>query len=108
MLDTAVVAAREVFTDRFEAAFALGSLAYGGFAPLASDIDLALVLRDVARQTPAEVDRVGVHSIARADDPLPSGSRSSGQTGRAFAMVPAGPAGHPRSTGSTCSITDGC
>lgn len=70
VLDTAVVAAREVFTDRFEAAFALGSLAHGGFAPLASDIDLALVLREVTRQTPVEIDRVREHSIARADTPL--------------------------------------
>lgn len=38
---------RDVFTERLVAAYLLGSLAYGGYAPAVSDIDLALVLTDV-------------------------------------------------------------
>ncbi|GAA3729985.1 hypothetical protein GCM10022225_09520 [Plantactinospora mayteni] len=37
---------QEVFADRFVAAYALGSLAHGGYAPAVSDIDLAVVLTD--------------------------------------------------------------
>ncbi len=35
------------FGPRLEAAFAIGSLAHGGFAPAASDVDLALVLTEM-------------------------------------------------------------
>ena len=45
----AVVAARafqHAFGERVAAAYLLGSLAYGGYAPAVSDIDLALVLAD--------------------------------------------------------------
>ncbi|MEN3609889.1 hypothetical protein AAH979_10095 [Plantactinospora sp. ZYX-F-223] len=37
---------RTVFADRFVAAYALGSLAHGGYAPAVSDIDLAVILTD--------------------------------------------------------------
>ena len=48
-------AAVEVFGDELEAVFALGSLAHGGFAPLVSDVDVALVL---ARLEPGSAGRV--------------------------------------------------
>ena len=35
---------REVLGDRLVAAYALGSLAHGGFSPLVSDIDIGLIL----------------------------------------------------------------
>ncbi|AXB48451.1 nucleotidyltransferase domain-containing protein [Amycolatopsis albispora] len=37
---------QEAFGDRLTAVYLLGSLAYGGFSPAVSDIDLALVLAD--------------------------------------------------------------
>lgn len=38
--------AREIFRERLVSVYALGSLAHGGFCPLVSDIDVALILRD--------------------------------------------------------------
>ena len=46
ILAEAVDAYREALGDRLVAAFALGSLAHGGFSPLVSDVDLGLVLAD--------------------------------------------------------------
>jgi hypothetical protein len=46
VLEEAVTASREALGARFLAAYALGSLAHGGFSPLVSDVDLALVLAD--------------------------------------------------------------
>jgi hypothetical protein len=40
---------RTVFADRFVAAYALGSLAHGGYAPAVSDIDLAIIVTTVHR-----------------------------------------------------------
>ncbi len=37
---------RKVLGPRLVAAYALGSLAHGGFSPLVSDVDLGLVLTD--------------------------------------------------------------
>jgi hypothetical protein len=37
---------QEVFAERFVAAYALGSVAHGGYAPAVSDIDLAIILTD--------------------------------------------------------------
>src|SRR3954471_22129715 len=51
VLDEAVRAARRVLGRRLEAAFALGSLAHGGFALQVSDVDLALVVREVGLAT---------------------------------------------------------
>ena len=42
--------------DRLLAAYALGSLAHGGFSPLVSDIDLALILRDPVG--PGDVEKI--------------------------------------------------
>jgi hypothetical protein len=46
VLDEAVARYRAVLGDRLLAAYALGSLAHGGFSPLVSDVDLGLVLSD--------------------------------------------------------------
>jgi len=67
VLRTTVDVGREVFADRLSAAFALGSLAHGGFAPLVSDIDIALV---VTSGSEAEIERVRREAIARAGTPL--------------------------------------
>jgi predicted nucleotidyltransferase len=49
--------------DRLLAAYALGSLAHGGFSPLVSDIDLGLIVRD-----PIEPDDAGtIQAIADAE-----------------------------------------
>lgn len=48
VLRTAVAAAERLWPERMAATFALGSLAHGGFAPLASDVDLALIFADDA------------------------------------------------------------
>jgi hypothetical protein len=46
VLEEAVARYRAVLGDRLLAAYALGSLAHGGFSPLVSDVDLGLVLTD--------------------------------------------------------------
>lgn len=46
VLGQAVAAAREAWGARLVAAYALGSLAHGGFSDLVSDVDLGLVLAD--------------------------------------------------------------
>jgi hypothetical protein len=48
-LAEAVDAFRDALGDRLLAAYALGSLAHGGFSPLVSDIDLGLIIRDPLR-----------------------------------------------------------
>jgi hypothetical protein len=45
--DECARAYQDAFADRLVAAYLLGSLAYGGYAPAVSDIDLAVVLADV-------------------------------------------------------------
>jgi hypothetical protein len=44
--------------ERLVAAYALGSLAHGGFSPLVSDIDLGLIVRDPLRSGDAETIKV--------------------------------------------------
>jgi predicted nucleotidyltransferase len=46
LLAATVDLAQELWRDRFVAAYALGSLAHGGFRPLVSDIDIGFVLAD--------------------------------------------------------------
>ncbi|WP_370945499.1 hypothetical protein AB5J62_41345 [Amycolatopsis sp. cg5] len=46
VLTTAVTAYRDALGDRLVSAYALGSLAHGGFAPAVSDVDLGLVLSE--------------------------------------------------------------
>ena len=49
VLEEAVRAYRAAFGTRLLAAYALGSLAHGGFSPLVSDVDLALIVADPVR-----------------------------------------------------------
>jgi predicted nucleotidyltransferase len=46
VLAEAVSAYRQALGERLVAAYALGSLAHGGFSPLVSDVDLCVVLTD--------------------------------------------------------------
>jgi hypothetical protein len=62
--------ARAAWGDRLVAAFALGSLAHGGFAPEVSDVDLGVVLDE---NLPTDADHarsVREHVAAELDDPL--------------------------------------
>lgn len=58
MLREAVRWARLLFGTGFEAAYALGSLAHGGYAPGVSDVDLALVVRSAGPLTRGRVRAV--------------------------------------------------
>ncbi|MER8010174.1 hypothetical protein [Streptomyces sp. NPDC094149] len=49
---------QRTFNDRLVAAYALGSLAHGGFAPAVSDIDLALILTIRHHEDDATIRRV--------------------------------------------------
>lgn len=70
ILQITAVMAREVFGDRLSAVFALGSLAHGGFVPLCSDVDVALILRELTGETSAQVARVKRLTTAEAPTPL--------------------------------------
>jgi hypothetical protein len=61
VLEEAVRAYREAFGTRLLAAYALGSLAHGGFSPLVSDVDLALIVADPVSSRDGEI----VQSIAQ-------------------------------------------
>jgi hypothetical protein len=77
----AVEAYRETFRERLLAAYALGSLAHGGFSPLVSDVDLAVVLddpmlasdagtvQDVAEEVKAAGFLAGIPATAHLTDP---------------------------------------
>jgi predicted nucleotidyltransferase len=54
VLAEAVDAFRDALGDRLLAAYALGSLAHGGFSPLVSDVDLGLIACDPLRSDDAE------------------------------------------------------
>ncbi len=58
VLAAATDAARREFGDDLVAAYTLGSLAHGGFAPAVSDVDLALVLRETGGGTASRVHDV--------------------------------------------------
>jgi hypothetical protein len=62
ILRDAVSAYRAALGERSVAAYALGSLAHGGFAPLVSDIDLGLIIADPLQPDDAET----VRSVADA------------------------------------------
>jgi hypothetical protein len=49
VLDQAAATYKQILGKRLVAAYALGSLAHGGFSPLVSDVDLALILADPLR-----------------------------------------------------------
>ena len=61
VLAEAVGAYTQALGERLVAAYALGSLAHGGFSPLVSDVDLALILADPLHPTDSET----VAAVAR-------------------------------------------
>src|SRR5213595_478656 len=56
VLAEATAGYREALGERLVAAYALGSLAHGGFSPLVSDVDLGLIIADPL--DPADPERV--------------------------------------------------
>jgi hypothetical protein len=62
VLDEAVAAYEAALGPRLVAAYALGSLAHGGFSPLVSDVDLGLVLTD----PPTSDDPERLHLVAES------------------------------------------
>jgi hypothetical protein len=65
-----VQAAGAVFGAEVEAIFTLGSLAHGGFAPLVSDIDVAIVLSATGAETAARIAIVQQLVVEKASSPL--------------------------------------
>ena len=70
ILSAAVEAYRAGLGERLVAAYALGSLAHGGFSPLVSDIDLGLVLADPVQPTDADAIQAIAEARKRAGPPL--------------------------------------
>jgi predicted nucleotidyltransferase len=70
VVDDTVEAARAVFGDEIEAVYALGSLAHGGFAPLVSDVDVAIVLASTGPETADRIAEVQSMVSAKASSPL--------------------------------------
>jgi hypothetical protein len=62
VLNEAVAAYQVALGPRLIAAYALGSLAHGGFSPLVSDVDLGLILTDPFRMK----DRLTVRTVGNA------------------------------------------
>jgi len=65
-----VEAAKAVFGAEIVAIYTLGSLAHGGFAPLVSDIDVAIVLSETGAETAAKIATVERRVVAKASSPL--------------------------------------
>ena len=65
-----VEAARAVFGSEIEAIYTLGSLAHGGFAPLVSDIDIAIVLGSTSADTADQIARLQGFVTAKESSPL--------------------------------------
>src|SRR5699024_5470704 len=60
VLADVVRVASQTLGDRLIAVYALGSLAHGGFSPLVSDIDAAVILTDPVRRS----DPDSIHDVA--------------------------------------------
>ena len=70
VLDVAITTAATRFGPRLEAAYALGSLAHGGFSSLVSDVDLGLLLADPLTAQDAElIQEVAAH-VRDTGEPL--------------------------------------
>jgi len=65
-----VQAASAVLDSEIEAIFTLGSLAHGGFAPLVSDVDVAIILGSTTRDTAGQMARVQNLVVDKASTPL--------------------------------------
>lgn len=70
VLTATVDAAVEVLREQLASVYALGSLAHGGFAPLVSDVDVALVLAAVDGAVTDQIAEVAARARARVRDPL--------------------------------------
>jgi hypothetical protein len=56
--------------ERLVAAYAMGSLAHGGFSPLVSDVDVGLILRDPIRESDADSMAGVVENVRSVGSPL--------------------------------------
>jgi predicted nucleotidyltransferase len=65
-----VQAAQAVLGSEIEAIFVLGSLAHGGFAPLVSDVDVAIIVGSTAPDTAKQMARVQTLVVDKASNPL--------------------------------------
>jgi hypothetical protein len=65
-----VEAAETVFGTEIAALYTLGSLAHGGFAPLVSDVDVAIVLGSTGPDTANRIAGVQSLVLAKATNPL--------------------------------------
>jgi hypothetical protein len=65
-----VEAAEAVLGPEIEAIFTLGSLAHGGFAPLVSDVDVAIILGSTTPATSGQIARVQRLVADNASNPL--------------------------------------
>ena len=65
-----VQAAEAVLGSEIEAIFVLGSLAHGGFAPLVSDVDVAIIVRATAPGTAERMSRVQTLVVDKGSSPL--------------------------------------
>ncbi len=70
VLVAAAAAFRAALGERLLAAYALGSLAHGGFGPLVSDIDLGLVVEDPLRPDDATMIELVAQSQKVSGGPL--------------------------------------
>jgi hypothetical protein len=89
VLTAAVAAYRAALGSRFTAAYALGSLAHGGFSPLVSDVDLGLILDDPLRAN----DGMTISKVARS---VKAGGPALDQRLSVFWGTPATLQGHRR------------
>ena len=65
-----VQAAQAVLGREIEAIFTLGSLAHGGFAPLVSDVDIAIIVCSTAPDTAAQMAAVQTLVVEKGSSPL--------------------------------------
>src|SRR5271167_206397 len=65
-----VQAAQAVLGSEIEAIFTLGSLAHGGFAPLVSDVDVAIIVGSTAPSTARLMGRLQSIVVDRGSSPL--------------------------------------
>ncbi len=70
VLRDAVEASRRGLGNRLVAAYALGSLAHGGFSPLVSDVDLGLVLADPLGPGDGETVQAIADTVKQGASPL--------------------------------------
>lgn len=70
ILDAAIGLAQQKWRDRLIAAYALGSLAHGGFRPLVSDIDIGFLLEDPLLPSDADVIEGVVSALEASGKPF--------------------------------------